>query len=113
MLPDSSLVFGSFSFQRCVTAADSIGPGVANATEHKQVLKSDYGAFEDPLQYGPAKKRVSRRNLPYTKTTNLQGQTRFLQDPLCFVPPPSAGFPSPDAAPITWTGAETYLEVFR
>ena len=93
MLPNSSLVFGGGSFHRWVTAADSIGLGVANATQHTRVLESDYVAFAHPLQYGDTKKALHSRTGAFTKTTNLQGETLFSSKSVMLRPSPSAGFP--------------------
>jgi hypothetical protein len=98
MLPDSSLVFGSFSLQPCVTAADSLGPGVANATEHKRVLKPDYLAFE-----ASAAIRWCEKNRSGAKRAVLKDDKFAGPDPVFFKiryasTLPFGGIPSPDAA---------------
>lgn len=102
MLPDNSLVFGNFSFQLCVTLADSIGPGVANATEHKRILKSDYVAFE-----------ASAATRSFHKADKIGGRHPvFFKIRYAFDPPLRRDSLSGRRFTIR-TGAETYLEVFR
>ena len=102
MLLDGSLVFGGFSLQLCVTAADSIGPGVANATEHTRVLKSDYVAFE-----------ASAATRSFHEADKIGGRHTVFVKIRYASALPFDGNSLSGRRPNIWTGAETYLEVFR